>query len=426
MSIALKLNSIKVKGVNKITRIPGVEQIIVKGKPKLFGVRYFLFTNKFKKMPLIIRLTSKTKNFKEIYGLDLFDKKSKPAVGFILKPGVVKTKEELSKFISIFAQNTKPVNENNNILKDYLTHLNEGIPEALIPSLLGAGIGIAISLFFLIKYAIQNAMNKKKEYEVAGPAEQASNERLFVGQKYDEPAYKMYANLQNFIKFVVLGKAPAVILCGPPGMSKTYMVKRTFHFEKLVPGKDYMIEKGSALSIGAVYDLLYINRNRILVLDDFDKPLRDEDTVNMLKAITDSYDKRMLSLPREKMMSSSQDSGQVAATPSKFEYRGKLIIITNLKKREIDRALLSRAPAFEVTFNTKEVFKAVKAQLKFINPEVSEKLKQEVFDYINILYAKNPKIEITFRSFKCAIDARVGNPLYWKEMVKTIVGFDYY
>lgn len=183
------------------------------------------------------------------------------------------------------------------------------------------------------------------------------------------------------------------------------------------------IGKGGGLSIAAVYDLLFETRNKILILDDFDTPLRNEDTVNMLKAITDSYDKRILSISREKRMNSGQNQGS-SETPSKFEYKGKLVIVTNLKKSEIDRALLSRAPAFEVSFNNKEIIEALQIMLEYINPNVSMEIKKEVLDYILILHKKNPEIQIDFRAFKNSVDARVGNPLYWKEMIQTIVGYN--
>ena len=50
-------------------------------------------------------------------------------------------------------------------------------------------------------------------------------------------------------------------------------------------------------------------------------------------------------------------------------------------------------------------------------------IKQEVFDYIMELYKKDPKIEVNFRSFKNSIDARIGNPMYWKQMVNHIVNY---
>jgi len=427
MSLLKKIESIKSKNVSKIKMIPDIENVITKND-KMFGVKFFIYGNKFTKIPLVIRLLSKDKSFHKINTIEIYNKKMEPAIAIDINPDI--PEDKLLMFISKLPLATKYKSlTEGNILENYLNKLTltEGklsqILSRIDPAIILNGILMVTALIAVIRYYVISIRNKKEEYESSGPREQQINQKLFKGQKYDEPAFKMYANLQNFIKYVALGKAPAVIICGPPGTSKTYIVRRTFHFEGLKPGSDYRIEKGGGLSVAAVYDLLFENRNRILILDDFDTPLRNEDTINMLKAITDSYDKRILSISREKRMSSGQHQ-ESSSSPSKFEYKGKLVIITNLKKSEIDRALLSRAPAFEVSFNNKDIIEALQIMLEYINPNVSMEIKKEVLDYILILHKKNPEIQIDFRAFKNSVDARVGNPLYWKEMIQTIVGYN--
>jgi replication-associated recombination protein RarA len=233
----------------------------------------------------------------------------------------------------------------------------------------------------------------------------------------------MYRTLQNYIGHITSGKANALILCGPPGMSKTYIVRRTLHFEGYKPRADYNIESGSTLGLADTYALLYYNRKKILILDDFDTPLQDEDMINMLKSVSDTYSRRILSLPREKKLDTAKTGGEATAVPAKFEFKGKLIIITNLKREQLNPALISRAPVYEVNFNAKQVFEAIKKMIRFISPGVPEKVKWEVHDFLAELYKKNPKITIDFRVFVNAIDARVGNPESWKEMTKVIVNF---
>lgn len=415
MKILKNLDNIKIENITKIKKIPDIEKLNIDGK-KIYGIKYFLFSDKFsRRKPIVIRITSIDNTFKNPYSIDIFNERMTNYVSVILKPDIPE------KYIILFISNLPTSVKYKNIKSTIGTYLEQLTPEKfMLYSTVAQGLILLTTIFLLIRFYIIKILNKIEEEKSAGPREQEINNELFKNQKENEPAFKMYSKLQNFIKYVALGKAPAVILCGPPGMSKTYIVRRTFHFSKLVPGKDYAIEKGSSLSVLSTYDLLYKNRNRILVLDDFDTPLRNEDTVNLLKAITDSYDKRILSLPREKMMSTQNQ--EAYQTPEKFEYKGKLIIITNLKKSEIDRALLSRAPAFEVNFNTKEVLNSLNDLIDFVNPSVPINIKVEVLNYILELYRKNPKIQIDFRSFKNSIDARVGNELYWKEMVHTIVG----
>ena len=227
---------------------------------------------------------------------------------------------------------------------------------------------------------------------------------------------------RKYVKYVADKKAKSLIICGPPGMSKTYIVRRVFHFKGLTPGKDYWIAKGSSLGIIEAYTLFYKNRDRIIVLDDFDTPLRNEDMINMLKAITDSYSKRVLALPREILISSGEGGTEEQGVPEQFEFRGHLIIITNIEKKHIDRALLSRSPTIEVNFNTKEILEALQSLMKFINPDIHMEMKKEVYNYILEL-KKNSKIHLDFRGFKSAIEVRYCVPEHWKEMTKIIVNF---
>jgi len=62
--------------------------------------------------------------------------------------------------------------------------------------------------------------------------------------------------------------------------------------------------------------------------------------------------------------------------------------------------------------------------LKYINPQTPLEMKKEVFEYVMKLYKNDKKIDLTFRSFKSCIDARVGNPTGWKKMSHTILDYN--
>jgi hypothetical protein len=289
----------------------------------------------------------------------------------------------------------------------------------------GAVYGLIFVLAMVMKYRYYFVKIKNWVYEryVSGPVENQINEKLFVGQQKDEPAFKMYYNLIDFIKYTLREKAPAFMICGPPGTSKTYIMRRTLHFEKYRPRIDYSIEKGASLGLNDVYALLYYNKNRILILDDFDTPLKNVETINLLKSITDSYDRRIVSLPKERKLDTVETGGNASAVPQKFEFKGKLIIITNLERKEIDSALLSRIPVFEVRLNMEEIIKNIGEMIHWINPNVPDNIKHEVYDYIIELFEKDKNISLDFRTFKTSVDVRIGNPSGWKEMVKIIVNY---
>jgi len=420
-NFVLKLDKIKIPNVRRIRRIPDLEKVLIRGK-KLYGVKYFI-TDAHNKIR-VIRITSPDSNFKTIYTLDIYDEKVNPRIGLQIKEntpkekfiemisniGIKKVKEDYSP-TELFV-NQKMLQESN-----WASKLIEKI-ETYFPSLM-----FILGLVSFFSFYIKDIINWMIETRAETIEERELNNELFTGQKGNEPEFIIYHKIQNYLNSVINKEMIGLLLYGPPGTSKTYIVRRTLHFSGKKPGKNYRIVKGSTLGLLSFYQLLYQNSNKLLILDDFDKPLRDENIVNLLKAATDSYGKRIVSLPLEKIMQSNAERRTKSSTPEKFNYRGQIIILTNLGRNKIDKSILSRIPSVEVYFSTEETIDAVKKMLKYINPSVDIKLKKETLAYILLLYKKNPKIKITFRSVKTSIDARIGNPKFWKEMVEVIVDY---
>lgn len=398
----LHLEKEKLTGISNIKRIQDIETIKTDKYGTLYAVKYFLSVGSAR--PRMIRFTSKDKGFKTLFSFDIFNDKFEP-VG--CKGSFRPDKEKFLRILTIVLykiEKKKLVSEG--VGTDLINALAPAIP---LLSLLALG-----GIFSLIEWWKVRKTDK---------LEDDINDSLFEGHKEDEPAYAIYAKLTSYLKNVINGNYSSLIVCGPPGTSKTYVVRRTLHFLGKRIRDDYMIAKGSTATLADTYYLLYQNRDKILVLDDFDKPLRDEDMVNFLKSITDTYKHRILSFPREKTTSVGSQEVEMKVPP-KFSFTGKLIIITNLERNEIDRALLSRAPAIEVKFNAQEVLDNIVNMMKFVSPSVPMETKMEVYNYILSLYKENKHINLNFRGFQNAVDARIGIPDHWKEMVRTIVEFE--
>lgn len=428
MNFVLNLNSEKIPYAKSIRKIPDIETIIYKDIGKIYCVKYFIDAGTGPKM---IRITSKDKSFSTLYSLDFCGLDLKPGPSFILKP---MPKDKFLQFIGEVLNKAKykepkVIRDSYNpdfISKKFLDE--EGgfkqRAENIYSGFLRAmgklsGFFIALGTLWLAISYIIKLRNWYIQKRVESSIEQQINEDLFTGQKGGEPAFALFDKLSKYLKYITEGNAKALIIYGPPGMSKTYTIRRTFYLAGLKPSTDYVIEKGSTLGLASTYSLLFENRDRILVLDDFDTPLLNPDTVNLLKACTDTYGRRIISLPREKVFETGQATG--SAVPNKFEFRGKLIIVTNLDRSRIDTALLSRAPGIEVNFSSEEVLKSLKLLLDYISPSISKDIKLEVYNYILSVYQKNPSITVNFRSFQSAVDARIGCPEYWKSMVNLIL-----
>lgn len=125
----------------------------------------------------------------------------------------------------------------------------------------------------------------------------------------------------------IAGNARSMIVSGPPGLGKSFEVEQTL--ENWDPTAfNYSIVKGFVKATG-LYKKLYQHRRRgqVIVFDDCDAVFSDETTLNMLKAVCDTTDKRVVSYLTEYKMV-DEESGDVI--PSSFEFKGTIIFITNL------------------------------------------------------------------------------------------------
>ena len=127
------------------------------------------------------------------------------------------------------------------------------------------------------------------------------------------------------------GNVRAMIVSGPPGVGKSYGVEEQLNrsdiFNKMadVPPK-FEVVRGSMSALG-LYQKLYkfSNPGNILVLDDCDTVLFDDVSLNILKAALDSSKKRYISWNSESRVLAHE------GVPDRFEYRGSVIMITNIK-----------------------------------------------------------------------------------------------
>ena len=156
------------------------------------------------------------------------------------------------------------------------------------------------------------------------------------------------------------GSVRAMIVSGPPGVGKSYGVEEQLNksdiFNKMadVPPK-FEVVRGSMSALG-LYQKLYkfSNPGNILVLDDCDSVLFDDISLNILKAALDSSKKRYISWNTESRVLANE------GVPDRFEYRGSVIMITNIKfdyvksKKLKDHlaAIMSRCHYLDLTMDT--------------------------------------------------------------------------
>jgi hypothetical protein len=168
-----------------------------------------------------------------------------------------------------------------------------------------------------------------------------------------------FSILAELTDAAIEGTSRALIVSGPPGLGKSFTIEKKL--ERWDPsGTDYTIIKGMVGMTGLV-KLLYQYRHagKLIVFDDADNVFEDLNTLNMLKCVCDTTEKRVVSYLKETNMVT--DDGEPVAR--QFVFEGTIIFITNMDfDGAINRghrltphfqALMSRAHYVDLAMRTK-------------------------------------------------------------------------
>jgi hypothetical protein len=145
-------------------------------------------------------------------------------------------------------------------------------------------------------------------------------------EEIDIKLRKRFKVLGEMTKAAIGGVIRAMIVSGPPGLSKSYTVERVLN-DADPSGKRTVIVKGFVRATG-LFKLLYDYRhaNNVIVFDDCDSVFLDQDAINLLKGACDTTDKRTLTWGAETRM--VDEDGE--SLPRSFEFQGSVIFITNM------------------------------------------------------------------------------------------------
>jgi hypothetical protein len=133
--------------------------------------------------------------------------------------------------------------------------------------------------------------------------------------------------LSELTDAAIKGHSRALVVSGPAGLGKSYTVE-----EKLQDwdpdSVNHTIVKGYVRPTG-LYRLLYQHRmaSQVIVFDDADAIFFDDVSLNLLKAVCDTTERRVVSYMSEKIM---VDEDEAVTIPKSFEFKGTIIFITNL------------------------------------------------------------------------------------------------
>ena len=211
-----------------------------------------------------------------------------------------------------------------------------------------------------------------------------------------------FKEMQLYVKMVIKGIQPAVILCGAPGIGKTFRVKQQLKAAGYTITADNTV-KGKC-SPRQLYLTLYNNKNKgdIVLVDDADSlvgPKAPEDSINILKAALDSTTDDEGRLVSYKVSGELKDDEGVPVPKSHYNKCG-MIVITNYSVGQIDTALRNRAFTQSLDFSTKDLLQIIRDIMPNIESNhLSMTSKAKAMNYLEKLVEEGKPIEVSCRSF---------------------------
>ncbi len=233
-----------------------------------------------------------------------------------------------------------------------------------------------------------------------------AKEEFETKTKDPEQAFK---EMGVYIRSVVKGIQPGVIICGAPGVGKTYRIMKQLKEFGYEDEKNMIVIKGKC-STRQLYLSLYKckDKGQMVVIDDADAlvgPKAPEECINILKAALDStapVEGRKVSY---KIASNIvDDDGK--EVPKTIYYNGGVIVITNYNVGQLDTALRGRVFTQSLSFTTAQLLKIIEGIMPSIdNGRVTSLSKLKAYNFLSKVASKKDDIEISIRSF--AMCARI-------------------
>lgn len=223
---------------------------------------------------------------------------------------------------------------------------------------------------------------------------------------------QMFKNIEQYADMVINDVNPSLIITGGAGLGKTYLVKQRLEAAGLKQGGSYEIIKGRTSPAGLYY-CLFEHNDKIIVFDDCDSVFKDDTATNILKAALDSYDERTISYISMKPLTGPDGH----PLPNSFNFRGRIIFISNLDQSKIDSAIKSRSFVADVSLEPAQMLTRMQTKLEEVEPEVPMKIKTDALKALKEAAEKFEGVSLNFRSLIKAIRIRKMNFENWQVMV---------
>jgi hypothetical protein len=192
---------------------------------------------------------------------------------------------------------------------------------------------------------------------VKTPASIAKHENEVSGGSKKEPE-QVFKEMEKYIQMVIKGLQPSLIICGAPGVGKTYRVKKQLKANGYTVGNNLTIINGRCTPRRLFIEMYdYRKKGDILLIDDADGivgPKAPEDAINILKAALDSTSEDEGRLVNYGIATKLLDDDGIEC-PKKFYYNGGVIILTNYSAGQLNTALRGRSFIQDIHFDVTDI-----------------------------------------------------------------------
>ena len=234
--------------------------------------------------------------------------------------------------------------------------------------------------------------------------------------------------VSDMVAMLASGAQASVVVTGPGGLGKSFTVSQTLTalgfkdvsvLEDFAVGtvlktaKTFRVIKGYSTPKG-LYRTLYENKDGVIVFDDCDSVLKDAVSLNLLKGALDSYSRRIISWRAD-----IKDED----LPTSFEFKGRVIFISNLASSNIDQAIITRSMAVDLSMTNKQKIERMQHLLSSgeFMPEFDKTIKADAMGLIERL--QDSVKELSLRTLIQVTKIRQGAGKNWANLAEyTICG----
>ena len=232
----------------------------------------------------------------------------------------------------------------------------------------------------------------------------------------------------DMVTMLANGAQSSVVVTGPGGLGKSYTVAKSLDANgfkdittldaleigaRINTTKSYRVIKGYSTPKG-LYRLLYENKDGVLVFDDCDSVLKDPVSLNLLKGALDSYSRRIISWRAD-----IRDED----LPTSFEFKGRVVFISNLSSSQIDQAIITRSMAVDLSMTTKQKIERMRHIMESgeFMPEADKQHKVDAITLVDLLQDKVKELSLRTLIQVTKIRANAGSN--WRNLAEyTICG----